>query len=779
MRLLLLVLIVSFYQANAQAPVQQVHGTVVDRDSRKPLMGVSVMVSEGGDQHAVTDSAGNFYLTRVPVGRIRISFTSIGYQDYTTDNLLINAAKEPELLVELEEIPRVREGVVIKTVRNQKLPVNKFALVSGRSFSPEETQRYAASANDPGRMALGFPGVQATRDARSDIIIRGNNPVGMQWRLEGVDIVNPNHFARRGGTGGGITILSLSMLDNSDFLTGAMPAEYGDVLSGVFDMHFRKGNDQQHEGSFKAGMIGLDISREGPIKKGLSSYLLNYRYSTLGLLDKIGLKLVDERERNTFQYLSFNLSFRNKKNSLQWNLWGIGGYSREKYSAVDDTLDWKQYDDYAIYDFRTKMGAMGIGNTWNVSERSFVRSALVTMGQEISYIDDTLNRKRMASTVNDELYNNSRISFTSSYNHKFSASANIKTGFYASRIYYRFKRDRLDFQSKRYENIINGDGHTFLWQPYVQMSIKPGTKWVINPGLHVMHLALNNKTTVDPRISVQYKFNGRQNISLAYGLHSKILPLGSYFYKQPVTGTFPNLDLDMIRAHHYILAYDQLVGKGWRTHVELYSQRLLKVPVVNDINRTFWILNEVSGYAQEALVSRGTGQNRGLDLTVEKFFSKGLFMIINFSLTRSIFQPLNGQTYNTRFNSGSSGSWTGAREWSLKRNRVFQLGWKMAYNGGFRLTPLASSAFVSSREPVLDESRPFTEQIDPYFRADARLALRKDKEGRAWQLAIDIQNVLGLKNTDGLSRRYDPSLNQWVLKNQSGIVPVLSYQIDF
>jgi hypothetical protein len=775
----LLVLIVSCFQANAQVPVQQVHGSVVDRDSRKPLAGVSVVVSEGGDQYAVTDSAGNFYLYRVPVGRIRISFTSIGYQDYTTDNLLINAAKEPELLVEMEEIPRIGEGVVIRTIRNQKLPVNKFALVSGRSFSPEETQRYAASANDPGRMALGFPGVQATRDARSDIIIRGNNPIGMQWRLEGVDIVNPNHFARKGGTGGGITILSLSMLDNSDFLTGAMPAEYGDVLSGVFDMHFRKGNDQKHEGSFKAGMIGLDLSGEGPIKKGLSSYLLNYRYSTLGLLDKIGLNLVDERESNTFQDLSVNLSFRNKKNSMQWNLWGIGGYSREKYSAVDDTLDWKQYDDYAIYDFRTKMGAMGIGHTWNLSDRSFVRSALVTMGQQITYIDDTLNRKRMASTVNDELYNNSRISFTSSYNHKFSALANIKTGFYGSRIFYRFKRDRLDFQNSRYENIINGDGHTLLLQPYVQMSIKPGTKWVINPGLHVMHLVLNKKTTVDPRISVQYKFNGRQNISMAYGLHSKILPLGSYFYKQPSTEAFPNLNLDMIRAHHYILAYDQLVGRGWRTHAELYYQKLLKVPVVNDINRTFWILNEVSGYAQEALVSKGTGENRGLDLTLEKFFSKGLFMIINFSLTRSTFQPLNKQTYNTRFNSGSSGSWTGAREWGLKKNRVFQLGWKMAYNGGFRLTPLAGAAYVSTREPVLDETKPFTEQIDPYFRADARLAIRKDKTGRAWQLAIDIQNVLGLKNTDGLSRRYDPSLNQWVLKNQSGIVPVLSYQLDF
>src|SRR5207247_8831505 len=122
-------------------------------------------------------------------------------------NIIINSAKEPELTIEMEDEKKVVEAVVLRSIRNPKLPVNRYALVSGRSFSPEETQRYAASVNDPSRMALGFPGVQATRDTRSDIVIRGNNPIGMQWKLEGLDVINPNHFARRGGTGGGITIL--------------------------------------------------------------------------------------------------------------------------------------------------------------------------------------------------------------------------------------------------------------------------------------------------------------------------------------------------------------------------------------------------------------------------------------------------------------------------------------------------------------------------------------------------------------------------------------------
>lgn len=777
MRSLFLFFLILGVQAQAQQTFQTIKGTVTDRDSRRPLPGATISITDQEQNFSVmSDSLGNFLLRNIPTGRTRVQISYTGYETFLSDYIILNAAKEFELLVELQEEKKRMEGVVIKTSRNPKQPVNRYTLVSGRSFSPEETQRYAASANDPSRMALGFPGVQATRDARSDIVIRGNNPVGMQWRLEGVDVINPNHFARKGSTGGGITILSLSMLDNSDFLTGAMAAEYGDVLSGAFDMHLRKGNNQKAEHSFKAGMIGLDFSTEGPFKKGSGSYLMNYRYSTLGLLNAIGLNLVGERENNSFQDLSFNLSFSNKKNTVQWNFWGICGYSKETVDEVEDTLDWKQYDDYAVYDFRTKMGATGIGNTTRVSDKSFFKSSLVLVAQEVSFVDDTLTRRKISSTVNDELYRNNRLSFASSYNHKFSPSANLKAGVYLTGIFYHFKKDAMDYSSNLYRNFVNGEGNTAMIQPYFQMSLKPGNRLTVNPGIHMLHLSFNKKTAIEPRLSFQYKIDARKNISLAYGLHSKILPLGSYFYN--AGGNYPNQNLEMMRAHHLILAYDQMLGNSWRLHAEAYYQKLFQIPVVNDMARTFWILNELDGYAKEPLVSKGKGTNKGVDVSAEKFFSKGLFMIISFSVFNSTFEPLNGKTYNSRFNSKTAGSWTGAKEWSLKRNRVFQLGWKMVYNGGIPLTPL-SPVQSSTREPLLDEARPYSERVSPYFRTDSRFALRKDKAGRSWQLALDVQNIFGIKNTDGLSRKYDPSVNQWVYKQQSGIVPVISYQVDF
>ena len=764
----------------SQNLIQDIRGVVIDKDTRRPLAGATVSIFEDSIKiAAITDSAGSFVLARVPVGRRRVQCSFSGYVSSITDNLIVNSAKEVEIIIEMEQYFRQEAEVVVKAPANPKLPVNKMSVVSARSFTPEETNRYATSVNDPSRMAMSFPGVQPSRDTRSDINIRGNSAAGMLWRLEGIDIPNPNHFARKGSTGGGITIFSSSMLDNSDFSSGAFPAEYGDALSGVFDMRFRKGNNEKNGYTFKAGLLGLDLSAEGPIKKGQSSFLFNYRYSTLGILNALGFHLTDEREDNNFQDLSFNLSFPSKDNRSVFNVWGIGGLSKEDYAPVEEVADWDEYDDYAIYDFKTNMGAAGIGHSLQVGKTGLLKTSLAVMNQKITYADDTLNTQKVPFTINDELYKNSRVSFAISYNTKLAKSVSWKTGLFISRIGYEFQQSLYDFETNVYnENIIDGNGNTMQWQPYTQFNIKISPKLTFNAGVHVLYLALNKTSSVDPRTSLQYRINPHHSISFAAGRHGKTLPLGSYFYKAP-DGSLPNLDLDMMKSAHFIAAYDWLMKKNWRLHLEAYIQKLTAIPIVNDESRTFWLLNMLEGYANEALVGSGTGRNRGVDITLEKFFSKGWFMLTGFSVFNSMYEPLNGVSYNTQYNSRSAGTLTAGKEWKWKKNKTFTVGGKTLYNGGMPITPLLAGAPVNSREPVLDESRPYSEIVPAYFRLDTRISLRKDKTTTAWILALDIQNLLGIENTDALSRRYDPGTNQWIYKKSSGFVPVISYQIDF
>ena len=764
----------------SQDLTQNIRGIVIDKDSRRPLGGATVSVAEDSIQATVmTDSAGNFVLARIPVGRRRIQCSYSGYVSFITDNIIVNSAREVEVIIEMEQYYLQESEVVVKAPANPKLPVNKTSVVSARSFTPEETNRYATSVNDPSRMAMSFPGVQPSRDTRSDINIRGNSAAVMLWRLEGIDIPNPNHFARKGSSGGGITIFSSSMLDNSDFSSGAFPAEYGDALSGVFDMRFRKGNNVKNGYTFKAGLLGLDLSAEGPIKKGQSSFLFNYRYSTLGILNALGFHLTDEREDNDFQDLSFNLSFPSKNNRSVFNAWGIGGLSKEDFSEVEDVAEWDEYDDYAIYDFKTNMGAAGIGHALQVGKSGLLKTSIAVMNQKITYVDDTLNTQKIPFTINDELYKNSRLSFAVSYNTRLGKSVSWKTGLFVSRIGYTFQQSLYDFEADVYnEDIINGEGNSMQWQPYTQFNLKISPKLTFNAGVHVLYLALNKTNSVDPRLSLQYRISPHHSISVAAGKHGKTLPLGSYFYKAP-DGSMPNLNLDLMKSAHFVAAYDWLMKKNWRFHLEAYLQKLTAIPIVNDTERTFWLLNMIEGYASEALVSSGTGRNRGVDITLEKFFSKRWFMLTGFSIFNSTYEPLNGTSYNTQYNSRTAGTFTAGKEWKWKRNKTFTVGGKTLYNGGMPITPLLDGAPVNSREPVLDESRPYSETVPAYFRLDTRISLRKDKTKTAWILALDIQNLLGINNTDALSRRYDPGTNQWIYKESSGFVPVISYQIDF
>lgn len=233
---------------------------------------------------------GTFRFENVPVGRIDLEVSYIGYEDKNIPNILVSSGKEVILELEMRESVLKMDVVVITASQKKGEVLNEMAAISSRSFSVEETKRYAGSFQDPSRMVSAFAGVSSNPDGNNDIVVRGNSPKGILWRLDGIEIPNPNHFANEGATGGPINALNSELLSNSDFQTGAFAPEYGNVLSGVFDIHMRSGNNEKREYSVGAGVLGTDITLEGPFSKKYSgSYLANYRYSSLAMLDDAGL----------------------------------------------------------------------------------------------------------------------------------------------------------------------------------------------------------------------------------------------------------------------------------------------------------------------------------------------------------------------------------------------------------------------------------------------------------------------------------------------------------
>lgn len=765
-----------FSTATLFSQTQTISGTATDKDTRQPLIGASVSIA--GASPAIgttTDAEGKFTLPSVPLGRWQVACSYLGYEPHLSEPLIVGSAKSIFLQIELTEQSFKTEQVVVTAKKRGNEPLNELSILSTRSFSVEETQRYAASANDPSRMAMGFPGVQPSRDSRSDIVVRGNSGIGLLWRLEGVDIPNPNHFARRGSSGGGITIFSVSMLGNSDFSTGAFPAEYGNAYSGVFDMKFRKGNPEKRSKTFRAGMLGLDLSTEGPFKKGGdATYLLNYRYSTLGILNKMGIHLVGERVDNTFQDFSFNLYLPTKNKKHFFTLWGIGGASDERENAVAEPADWDQYSDYFTRDFTTNMGAVGATHTTLVGDDAFIKTSVCAMGQRIDFQNDTLSAAEQATAVNLEKYREGRYVVSSFLSKKINSKINLKTGVAVNLMPYSFERTTLGDSSS-----LAADGTTQLLQPYVQFRFRPTEKLTFNVGAHALFFGLNQTKSIEPRVGLKFQVSEKQSISLAWGMHGRVLPLGNYFTK--IGGREVNRELDLLRAQHFVAGYDLLPSKSFKIHAEVYHQIFKDVPVARLAGSSWSILNTIDGFAKMALENTGGGTNTGLDLSFEKSFERGTFFILGGSISRSRYTDRTGREFPTAFDSGGSATFMGGKEWTFSNASVLQFGLKILYNGGQRLTPLLENQSVSrySPDPLLDESRAFSERVYAYFRPDLRLAFRKNNPRAAWTLALDVQNFVSRKNIDPLNRTYDPDVNEWVFRKQSGLTPILSFQIDW
>ena len=358
--------------ANNQNLTQILRGKVLDKDSGLPLIGATIMVNGSSPLiGTATNANGEFQFQPMRVGRYSITVQSIGYEPRIVSDVLLKAGKETDLTIYLSESVVQLDEVTISAKKHKGESLNKMALISARSFSVQETNRYAGSFDDPARMASSFAGVMGSPDGNNDIIVRGNSPRGMLWRMEGIEIPNPNHFAEEGASGGAISALNSKMLDNSDFYTGAFPAEYGNAYSGVFDLRLRNGNKHKREYSFMVGILGTDFTAEGPFKKGgNASYLINYRYSSLAMLNAVGIKVAGDAVPK-FQNSSFKINVPTKKAGT-FNLFGLGGLS----GISEDMSDYKN-------EFNTDMAVVGLSNTLPLDDKTILKTVLHTRDHEI------------------------------------------------------------------------------------------------------------------------------------------------------------------------------------------------------------------------------------------------------------------------------------------------------------------------------------------------------------------------------------------------------------
>lgn len=767
----------------AQNNRQNIRGIVIDKLSQTTLPGATVQILHNpGNKGTMADEKGNYLLPDLSPDRYELKISFLGYKDVFVPNIVVTSGKETILDIAMEENVTSLNEVVIKANSKDKA-INNLATISARTFSTEEVNRYAGGRSDPARLAANFAGVSAPDDSRNDIVIRGNSPVGVLWRINGMNVTNPNHFASVGTTGGAVSALNTNLLKSSDFLTSAFPAEYGNATAGVFDLGFRNGNSQKREATLQAGVItGLEATTEGPVNKEKgSSYLVGYRYALAGVAQAMGVN-IGTTALPSYQDLSFNLNSGNTKLG-RFTLFGVLATSSITIEGGNTS---SLYGNGSGHDLSSQIGIIGLKHFKQLNSKSYFSSNIGLNYSNSEQSDYGFDRQTSVSFINQE--NNvakTGYNFSTSFNSKINSKLFLKIGIQDELIglnlYYREKKD---IQSD-WKQVWDYNSYTNLAQVYAHLKYSFNDKLTLNAGLHSQLFALNNSVSVEPRLGLKYDINVKSSLNFGYGLHSQTQPINVYFLQtQNTDGTYSynNKSLDFTKSHHFVLGYDLQPFEDWRLKTEVYYQSLYNVPV-NTFSSSYSMLNTGASFKvdlEDHLTNSGTGKNYGAELTIEKFFSKGYYGLFTSSVYSSKYKGSDGVERNTAFNGKYVFNLLGGKEWKVgseKRNRI-STDLKYTYAGGRAYTPIDLAASNSTGREQLSTDA-LSSSYPNYFRLDLKVGytLNSGKKKLSHSFSLDLQNVTNHKNV--FSQNYDDRSRSINTTYQLGFFPNIIYKLQF
>ena len=770
-------LIASMWALQVQAQNQTVRGQVTDVASGEPMMGVTITVENGTTMGAVSDADGNFVIHHVPVGRHSVRATYIGYETLLLKEQLVSSGKELVLNLRMRENVAELGEVVIKPRVNKQMPLNEMAQVGARMFSVEEATRYAGGMADPARTASMFAGV-ATGGVTNGISIHGNSPQMLLWRVEGVEVPNPNHFAEITEAGGGIfTSLNGTVLTNSDFLTGAMPAEYGNALSGAFDMKMRTGNNTKYEHAIQVGTLGVDFASEGPLAKGSkASYLVNYRYSFLEIAKKLHA-INMENETLDYQDLSFKINMPTTTAGT-FAVWFTGLVDNYENKAPDvsewETL-WDSNDSWS----RQRNCAAGLNHTYRFKTGGTLHTSMAFTGiyrklgvndydEQMTQMPDMRGRNSQWNVI-----------INAQHQHKFSSRYTMQNGFEHQHLDFHTWLDYIHETGGPLYRVYDSKGNTGLTRLYSSHKLALTNRLSAVAGMNVMWFNLNDQWLVEPRASVQYRLTPSSTLSLAYALNSRKESTDTYFVTMDDGN--PNKDLGLTRSHHVSLSFAQRLGENAMLKIEPYWQWLFDVPV--EVGTTYSILNHRQFFQDRALVNMGAGRNYGIDLTLERYLKDGFYGMLTATLFKSEYRDAQGQWRDSRYDRRYITNIVGGKEWMVgkARKNVFGFNGRLTLMGGDRYTPIPEGFTFEDimkrpdkSVPEDDSLNPFTEQkgMNVGYAFSLKYTINKQRTSHHF-----ILEYLQMRTFQG--QTFDIHTHKIVDKFTSLTFPNIAYRVEF
>ena len=796
---------------------ETLRGTVKDAITGEPLIGATVKIAELQNVAAVTDIDGNYRINISQGGRYTVEANYIGYEPSELKEIMISGAKEVVIDIALRENNTELKEVVVRPRVNKEATVNPAVLTGGVMLSMEEATRFAGGANDPARLVMAFAGVSGEADG-SGLSVHGNAPERMQYRIEGVEVFTPNHYNDMWNAGFGLVSgLNANVIGNSDFFTSTFNANYSNALSGVFDVKMRPGNNSKHENILQVGSAFEELTLEGPLPsfggteggRSNASYIVNYRYGFSSLVDKLGL-IDTDGEHLAFQDFSWKLNLPTRH---------AGTFSVFGLALLDKTHDERMplEDMHSAYDASNNDGDMTqllagishrihLGNKWTWRTTAAYNMQHITMHNYYFGLERDANgvlKTPLAYEEPEKQYlfsrqkqNEDRLLFNTELSKQISGKWLTQFGAEYSHRFFDLRYSAADHLYADPSTMITYTemkDNTGLASAFWQNLFTLSEKFSMSLGIAANYFLLSKDFSPEPRVSMKWQPDGKNSISLGYGLHSMVEKLDAYFYRQwhfnimggwrfPTHWEYTNKDLGLTKAHHLQASYSHKFNDNLNLRLNLFYQYGFDVPVGTN-GSNYCVCNRFFAYTDEQLVSEGNTRNYGGDITLEHYMSHGFFGQTNLSLYKSEYRGEDRVWRNQLYDRGFMFKILGGKEWMLGKN-VLNVSAKYSIQGGLRYTPIDVDRMrdflnigIIGDTPIYKDDEAFSKRFDPTSIVDLTVSYKINKRRVSHTIAFEGLNILGAKAPQ--YQRFDLSTRD-VRTDKAGLsLPNVFYRLDF
>jgi hypothetical protein len=376
------------------------------------------------------------------------------------------------------------------------------------------------------------------------------------------------------------------------------------------------------------------------------------------------------------------------------------------------------------------------------------------------------------------IFNNWKYSFSTYINRKFGSRHTNRTGIIVDNLNYHYDISHADLPGSRMIQTVKERANKNLLQAYTESKVDLTSELSVNVGVHAQYFSLNQHYSIEPRVGVTWQFAQNQSLSLAYGNHSQLEMLQIYMVRRQSGTTFtePNKNLDFTKANHFVMSFNWKINGNMNLRVEPYFQYMYNVPVIPD--SSFSLINlDKNWFIQDSLTNKGTGINKGIDLTLERFLQQGYYYLVTTSVFDSKYKGGDGIEHNTRYNKHFVINLLGGKEWMLKNNRLLSVNGKVTYMGGDCISPLDEQASQIKRDAVYNEYRAFADRKPNVLYADFTINYKINKKNHSSTWSLKIINALGAKEYAGY--RYNYKTGRMEMESVAMVIPDLSYKIEF